>query len=768
MNVTRTAFVVFVLAVAAACDATAQTTPPNILWIIGDDWGAHAGAYGTAAVSTPNIDALAAEGVTFSNAFTTSPVCSAMRSALITGMYQTSIGAHHHRTRTKSPLPSGVEVITNFFRDAGYYTSNGNANQNGNGKTDYNFQGSFGSIFDGNDWRDRPANTPFFSQVQIFDPHRGFRGANNDASRPANLDLPDYYPDHELARKDYADYLADVETFDTKVGNVLNRLEADGLADNTIVMIFGDHGAPHVRDKQWLYDGGIRIPLLIRDPTGTLIPSGQEGTTDDRMLSHIDISATSLSLANATIPGYMQGVDFSDPNYGGRDAVFAAKDRLDGVVDRVRSVQVGDMKLIRNFDPGTPYMLGAIKESAYKHRQYPVHTLMKVMNGRGLLTEGQANFLTESRPEYELYDLSSDPDEFNNLADDPNYSLMLEGMQRRLDRWVQDTGDMGANFDPDAVSEYNAMRNNLQGTLSSRVAPDATDFEYLEWWGNQYNVDLNLPQTSPEREQVRLPNRSWDNTSLNNGAWNTNTPQGWSDSFSTVVQNMTAAQMADESQDGANVLILNSDQSWTRWAMDDNWGNLVQFQEAVGWEIDLEVWVGRRSDGQGVDAGVLEVSLQNEIGDKILSQIFDLQGEVDQGTWKQKNFKFRITDEIAALAGSEEQLYLSLGNIVEGMTDNKQGRVLVDDLSLTINTFTPGDFDNNGRVNGLDFLELQRGLGTTYSSLHLQEWEANYGASEPSAIVSVRVPEPSVLAMVLAGTAALLLQSQIRRARPNH
>ncbi len=700
----KLAVVSFMAAFLAAGTARGQASQPNILWIIGDDWGAHAGAYGTAAVDTPHIDQIAAEGVRFTNMFTTSPVCSAMRSALITGMYQTSIGAHHHRTRTKQPLPGGVDVITQYFKDAGYWTGNGNWNMSSNGKTDYNFQSSFGNVYDGRNWSQRPANTPFFQQVQLFSPHRNFKGENTDPNRPSNLDLPDYYPDHELARTDYADYLADVENFDAGVGLILDRLEIDGLADNTIVMVFGDHGAPHVRDKQWLYDGGIHIPLLIRDPTGTLVPAGSEGTTDDRMLSHIDISATSLALAGATIPSHVQGEDFSDPSFTGRDAVFAAKDRLDGVVDRVRSVQVGDMKLIRNFDPATPYMLGDVKESAYKHKQYPVHTLMKVMNGRGLLTEDQAKFLTDSRPEYELYDLSADPNEFNNLADDPAHAATLADLQSRLDQWMTDTGDMGGNPDPDAVSEYNAMRNTLQNTLTNRVAPDATDYEYLQWWANEYGVALNLAQTKPDHEQVRLPNRSWENTPLNNGQWDTSTPQGWTESSSTVVQDLTASQMADQSHDGSNILILNSDNGWTRWAVDDNWGNLVEFGEALGWQIELELWVGRRSDSQGDDPGVLEVSLQNAAGDKVLSEVFDLDGAVAQGTWAQQVYSFRLSPDVIAAAGAGEQLYLAVGNIVQGTTSNKDARVLLDDLSMSVTFLFDTDGDGDVDAHDIDFL----------------------------------------------------------------
>ena len=681
---------------------------PNLLWIIGDDWGQHASVYGTAAVETPNLDQLAAEGTAFRNIFSTAPVCSAMRSALITGMYQTTIGAHHHRTSSKPPLPAGIEVITEYFRAAGYYTSNGNANQNGNGKTDYNFQGGFNSIYDGNDWRDRPAGTPFFSQVQIFNPHRSFFEENSDPNRVQELELPAYYPDHPLARKDYADYLADTESFDNKVGNVLNRLANDGLANNTIVMVFGDHGAPHVRDKQWLYDGGIRIPLIVRDPTGQLIAAGDEGAIDTRMVSHIDIAATSLDLCGIDVPDHMQGISFADPAYAGRDAVFAAKDRLDGVVDRVRSVQVGNVKLIRNFDPGTPYMLGAVKQSGYKLRSYPVHTLLKVMNGRGLLTPGQANFLTEQRPEFELYDLSTDPSEFHNLAEQPEWADVFADLQNRLDVWGTETNDMGGNFDPDAAGAFAGMLNSIDNTLSDRVAIDATDYEYLQWWTNRYDVELGLPESSPDLARIRLPNPSFENTVLANGTWDTSVPQGWSESFSTVVQNHTANQMAVQALDGANALILNSDGSWARWGVDDNWGNRVQFDEALWRQFRLDVGVGRRSDNQGVDAGILEVSLQTETGETVLADQFLLEGNVQQGQWESQSFVFRVDAELVSAFGPS-QIYLNVANKRKGLGDVRLGRVLLDDLRFSISLI--GDFDASGEWDQADLILLHQNFG---------------------------------------------------------
>jgi uncharacterized sulfatase len=666
-----------------------QALPPNILWVIADDWGTHAGSYGTPAISTPNVDQIASEGVRFTNMFTTAPVCSTMRSALMTGMYQTSIGAHQHRTPSRQALPGDADVITQYFKDAGYWTGNGNFDMSRDGKTDYNFAFNAGDMYDGRDWSQRPTDTPFFQQVQIFNPHRDFRNRNNDPTRLANLDLPDYYPDHELARKDYADYLADVENFDTKLGQILTRLKNDGLADNTIVMVFGDHGAAHVRDKQWLYDGGIHVPLLIRDPTGTIVPTGSGGMVDNRMLSHIDISATSLALAGVTVPEHMQGEDFSASGYAGREAVFAARDRMDGVVDRVRSVQVGDMKLIRNFNPDTPYMLGDAMESAYKHRQYPVHTLMKVMQGRGLLTEDQARFLTESRPEFELYDLSADPNEFNNLAEDPAHAATLANLSSRIDQWMIDTGDMGGDPDPAAAQAAISMRTAIENTLADRVGgPDATDFEYLQWWAGRYNIELNLAQTTPDAGQIRLPNKSWENTALSDGIGSAGTPQGWTESNSAVVQNLAPGQMAG-AHEGKNALALNSDNGSVRWAMDDNWGNLVEFNEALGWEIELALWVGRSLDSQGDDPGILEVSLQNAAGDKVLSEVFNLVG-LQQGVWEEKVFTFVLSPEAVEAAGGDEQIYLALGNIVQGVELNEDARVLVDDMSLSITVPEPG------------------------------------------------------------------------------
>src|SRR4051812_6474855 len=281
----------FVLAALTSIGRAATADRPNILFILAEDIGPHLSCYGEPLVKTPRLDALAARGVRYTHAFTTAPVCSASRSALMTGMYQTTIGAHNHRTWqwNKQLLPPGVRTICDYFRDAGYYTVNlapggsGKAKKNlpaapnglkitgplGNGKTDFNFLSDH-PFFDGNDWTQRKDGQPFFAQVTINETHKGdgWPMARQSPDRvtpvdPNKIKLPPYYPDHPIARDEYANYLDAIALMDSYVGDLLARLEREGLAKNTIVVFIGDNGQCQFRSKQFLYDGGIQIPLLI-------------------------------------------------------------------------------------------------------------------------------------------------------------------------------------------------------------------------------------------------------------------------------------------------------------------------------------------------------------------------------------------------------------------------------------------------------------------------------------------------------------------------
>lgn len=429
------------LVLALATFGAAQEKRPNILWIWGDDLGPDLGCYGQKLARTPNLDKLASEGVRFTRCFTTAPVCSPSRSALMTGMYQTAIGAHHHRSHRDDgyTLPPGVRTITDHFRAAGYFTANVTSalapGAKGTGKTDFNF--TVAKPFDGREWSELKSRQPFYAQVNFSAPHRGgtwpeARRRLKDLVDPAKVVLPPYYPDHPKVRDDYANYLDAVNLLDLQVGEVLKRLEEDGLAGNTAVIFLGDNGQCHYRGKQFLYDGGIHIPLIIRWP-GKLRP----GTVREDLVSAIDISATSLAAAGVEIPKLMHGRDLFAG--GERDCIVAARDRCDETEDRIRCVRTKKHKYIRNYFPDRPYT----QPNKYKERSYPALAVGKELHAAGKLTPEQAAFFAPTRPAEELYDLESDPHEVKNLAASPAHAKALEELRTLLDRWIKETGDPG-------------------------------------------------------------------------------------------------------------------------------------------------------------------------------------------------------------------------------------------------------------------------------------------------------------------------------------
>lgn len=449
---------------------------PNILWIVADDLSPDLSCYGEEAVKTPHIDQLAMEGIRFNLAFATSPTCSPSRTAIITGMYQTTIGGHHHRTRTKPELKNGIVPITEPFRQAGYFVCNmGRPEGGGKAKTDYNFTWD-AKLYDGDDWSQRDEGQPFFAQLQIKEPHRNFV-QNQDSSRPRRINLPPTYPDHPLVRSDWSDYLASVEVLDRKVGEVLQRLDDEGLSNDTIVVFFGDHGRPQVWAKQWLYDAGIRVPLIIRWPNQI-----QANSEDDRLVSLIDLAPSTLAMAAIDVPETMQGQNLFDDSIPEREFVFAARDRCGDAPDRIRSVRTDRFKYIRNDEPNRSYT----QVSSYKKLQYPVMTLLHVLHARGELDPIQARFFSGVRPAEELYDVVADPFETHNLADSAEHAQVLDDLRVRLDRWIDETDDQGRIPEGDQAF-HEALKAEKQvwyeGVMRRRgLDPDLTDEEYLEWW----------------------------------------------------------------------------------------------------------------------------------------------------------------------------------------------------------------------------------------------------------------------------------------------
>lgn len=455
---------------------------PNVLWIIADDLSPDLGSYGYKGVHTPNIDRLAEFGAQYTNAFATAPVCSSSRSAFITGVYQTTTGTHQHRTANKKSLPEPVEPITELLRRAGYFVCNSNSTMKRPGKGDYNFRFD-GEMYDAADWsmgkNGRKKDQPFFAQVQIHEPHRDFsRSKNLDRAKTAKI--PSYYPEHPVIRADWANYLQTIEDLDRNVGAVLDRLDGDGLAENTVVFLFGDHGRPHYRDKQWLYDGGIRVPLIVRWPN-------KIGSSEQRseLVSLIDVSAATLAVSGVSIPTWMNGQNMLAENFAGREMVFAARDRCGSTLDRIRSVRTQRFKYIRNFHPDRPYS----QHSGYKELQYPGMTVGRVLKLRGGLSGPAELFWRDRRPDHELYDVLADPEELNNLAEDPTHTKILSDLRSELDRWIERTHDKGRASEANVEATASSSDLWFSGQMKKRGLNPKVDPEtYLKWWERELGL----------------------------------------------------------------------------------------------------------------------------------------------------------------------------------------------------------------------------------------------------------------------------------------
>ncbi len=440
--------------------AAAPRPRPNILWFVVDDMSADFACYGQSLVATPHVDRLAAEGTRFRHAFVTAPVCSPCRSALVTGMYQTTIGAHHHRSGRgvlRIDLPAAVRPLPAILHDAGYWTAIGEGLGGDTpaarrlGKTDYNFRWDE-SIYDASDWGGRAAGQPFFMQVTL--PGGKLRGQGGEATTklaararerfgsavdPAAVTLPPYYPRDPVLLADQAAYLDAVRFTDDHVGQVLARLGREGLLESTLVVFMTDHGISHARGKQFLYDEGTHVPLVVRGPG---IP---RGAVRDDLVEQIDLAALSLAAAGLDVPEWMQGRDLFAAGYRPRAAVFAARDRCDETVDRLRSVRTPTHLYIRNFLPRRP----ALQPNAYKDDKAIVQRLRALHAAGGLDPLAERLLFAPERPLEELYAWRTDRHQLENLAADPAHAAVLGEMRTRLADWQAATRDPGP--EPEAM-----------------------------------------------------------------------------------------------------------------------------------------------------------------------------------------------------------------------------------------------------------------------------------------------------------------------------
>jgi len=427
---------------------------PNILWVYVEDTNPWMSCYGDDVLQTPNIDRLAENGVRFNRAYMTSGVCSPTRSANITGMYQTSIGAHEHYSSFSvwrgnamevwDPNHLGVRTLPEIFKAAGYYTFN-------EGKNHYNFVFSDEDLYDrkgengfkgaknGSEWSGRAEGQPFFGQIQLTGGK--YKNAKEVVS-PDEVSVMPYYVDHEVYRKNIAYHYNTIFETDRILGEIMAKLKEDGLDKNTIVFFFSDHGMLLPRHKQFLYEGGIKVPLVVAGPG---IPVNQ---VREDLVSGIDISATTLTLAGIGIPDHMHGMDMFADDFQ-RDFVVSARDRCDFTIDRIRAVTTKRYKYIRNFMTDRPYM-----QPNYRDDRESL-ILMRQMYKDGELNEVQARFWSDERPAEELYDLQEDPHETNNLVHSYKREHAMELAKHRdiLYRWIIETDDKGRFPESDEALE---------------------------------------------------------------------------------------------------------------------------------------------------------------------------------------------------------------------------------------------------------------------------------------------------------------------------
>ena len=434
------------IAVSAGESAPSQQRP-NILWITAEDLSPVLGCYGDTYAITPNLDRLAQQGVRYTHAFAMASVCTPARSCLITGVYSSSLGTQH--LRGEQPLASGMRCFTEYLRDVGYYCTN-------NVKEDYNFptpKTAWDESSAKAHWRGRKPGQPFYAVFNFMTTHQSrvrfakepyetltSRLAAEERHDPAKAPLPPYYPDTPLVRHDVAQLYDLVTAMDKQAQDLLDQLDEDGVADNTIVFFYSDHGTGLPRHKRWLYDSGTRVPMIVRFPKKYQhLAPGKPGTVTDRLVSFVDFAPTVLSVVGLKIPDYMQGRAFlGEQTSQPRDHVFAIRDRVDEVYEMSRSVRDHRYQYIRNYVPHRPRM----QHSDFSERT-PTRKEFRRLAAEGNLAGAVKDFMSDRKAPEELYDTKIDPFQIHNLAESADHREILENLRAELHKWMVRTRDTG-------------------------------------------------------------------------------------------------------------------------------------------------------------------------------------------------------------------------------------------------------------------------------------------------------------------------------------
>ncbi len=515
---------------------TPQPSPelPNILWITSEDNSPIAGCYGDKLATTPHMDRLAESGFLYTHAYANAPVCAPARNTILTGMYASSTGNSPMRSRySKSDV---IKPLPTYLREAGYYTTN-------NAKEDYNLPAvQTECIWDESSntahYRNRPEGKPFFAVFNIATSHESSLHQRTPAGElrhhPDSIALPPYHPDTPDMRHDWAQYYDKIEDMDLRIGQILQELHDSGLAENTLVFYFGDHGGALARSKRFLYETGTRVPFIVHIPQKYkhLYPERKPGAEVNRMISFVDLVPTMLSLLGIDPPGYLQGNPFlgkyasANPEYA-----FMFRDRMDERYDMSRAVRSEQYRLIRNYLPYRPQG---------QHLEY-LWLAPSVRSWEEAFLSGNCNPVQSRfwlpKPAIELYDTANDPWEVNNLANLPEYAEIQDRLESALEGWILDTHDAGfipeadlqARVEGMAVYDFMQLHNLPMEAISkaARVSAAATvaDLELLkeylnhpepavQFWGASGLLQLGIQAESAAPDLIRLLERGSPQTKI--------------------------------------------------------------------------------------------------------------------------------------------------------------------------------------------------------------------------------------------------------------
>jgi N-sulfoglucosamine sulfohydrolase len=475
MRSTIFSFLIFLFSTNSISVTAQEATkkPLNVVWISCEDVGPIMGAYGVDQIKTPNIDKLAAEGVRYSNAYSTVGVCAPSRFSIITSMYPARLGAHNMRTgdlnNYKTPenlalktttnkvdkagrpipeyevvTPENVKPFTQYLRAEGYYCINDN-------KCDYQFNAPF-TAWDhtlGSNLFDKiPDNQPFFYVKNSYTTHESRIWLRKDKPLtvfPDEVIVPDYYPDIPEVRNDLAIKYSNIEALDKEVGQLLKDLEAKNLLENTIIFFWSDHGGNLLRQKRAVGNSGLHVPLIIRYPN-----KYKAGDVEDALVSLMDLGPTVMSLLDIKPPKHTDGQAFAgrykkEP----RDYIFGSADRFDESIDMQRSVLDGRFVYIKNFITELPLIF----RNKYREK-VPMNKKLIDMDINGELSGAAAYIFMKTKPVEELYDLQTDPDEVHNLALNPTYESKLMELRTALSKWQVDIDDQGFKLESEIIKEF--------------------------------------------------------------------------------------------------------------------------------------------------------------------------------------------------------------------------------------------------------------------------------------------------------------------------